>query len=159
MPTPYVYGQTPLEKAAIAQRLFLIQQSKVGTGKVYVGPYKNPAITGNQGDKYSVTHPNALSQAGNNALPYSPNYGKGTNQQINVTNTYLGVVARLNYNGGSKEDRDGVLGITDSGRNAQLILNATIFGYGGVGPAGGASIGFEYKKPSLTAFNTGKITY
>jgi hypothetical protein len=158
MPTPYVYGQTPLEKAAIAQRLFLIQQSKVGTGKVYVGPYKNPVITGNLGDKYSVTHPNALSNAGNNALPYTPSYGKGTNQQINVTNTQLGVVARLNYDGGSKEDRDGVLGISDSGRNAQLQLNTTTFGYG-PGPTPGPSIGFQYAKPSLTAFNTGKIIY
>jgi hypothetical protein len=38
------------------------------------------------------------------------------------------------------------------------MLNASIFGYGGPGPAGGPSIGFQYKKPSLTV-NTGKIIY
>jgi hypothetical protein len=152
MPTPYIYGQTPLEKAAIAQRLWLIQQSKVGTGKVYVGPYKNPAITGMLGGIYSLTHTNAKADT------ITPSYGKGTNQQIDVTNTYKGVVARLNYDGGSKEDRDGVLGITNSGRNAQLQLNSTTFGYG-PGPTPGPSIGFQYAKPSLTAFNTGKIIY
>ena len=151
MPTPYIYGQTPLEAAAITQRLFLIQQSKVGTGKIYVGPYKNPIITGKATDAYSVTHPNALSDTN------TPSYGKGTGQQIDVVDTYKGVVARLNYAGGSKEDRDGILTIINSGRNAQLQLNASTWGLG-PGPTPGPSIGTQYTKPNI-ALNTGIIKF
>jgi len=153
MPTPYIYGQTPLEKFAIAQRLFLIQQTKVGTGKYYGGPYKNSVITGNNAfnDEYNLFHTRALSVAG---IPYTPSYGKGTGEQINIINTYKGVVARFNFDGGSIEDRDA--------RNAQLIFNATIFGLGpgttlsstGLGP----KIGGQYSKPNI-ALNTGKIIF
>jgi hypothetical protein len=122
MPTPYIYGQTPLEKAAITQRLWLIQQTKVGTGKVYSGPYKNPVITGNLGDKYSVTHTNAVADT------TTPSYGKGTGDQIDVNDTKKGITARYNYNGGSFEDINGQPN-QGSGRSNLTTLNSTRFGY------------------------------
>jgi hypothetical protein len=133
MPTPYIYGQTPLEKFAIngnpsygnSGRLWLIQQSKVGTGKYpYAGPYKNPDITGNQGDKYSVTHTNAKADT------VSPYLGKGTGNQIDVVDTYKGVTARINYAGGSLEDIKGNVTNGGLGREKQQLLNSTTWGYG-----------------------------
>lgn len=157
MPTPYIYGQTPLEKYAIngnptywgnTGRLWLIQQSKVGTGKyAYSGPYKNPDITGNIGDKYSVTHTNAISDT------KSPYLGKGTGDQIDIVNTKNGITARYNYNGGSKEDIDGVASQNGSGRKSQIILNSTICGYG---PKG---LGFkEYDKQPDMSKNKGQVS-
>jgi hypothetical protein len=156
MPTPYIYGQTPLEKFAIngnplygnSGRLWLIQQSKVGTGKyAYSGPYKNPVITGNLGDKYSVTHTNAVADT------TSPYLGKGTGDQIDVNDTKKGITARYNYNGGSFEDINGVSSQVGSGRKAQQVLNSTICGYGP------KSIGYkEYdKQPDMSA-NKGQVS-
>lgn len=141
MPTPYIYGQTPLEKIAITQRLILIQQTKVGTGKQYGGPYKNSVITGNIADEYSVNHTNAISDT------KTPSYGKGTGQQIDVNNTKNGIVARYNYNGGSDEDRNGVPSQQGSGRVNQTNLNNTTWGYTPTN---------EYKIPDISV-NSGKV--
>ncbi len=157
MPTPYIFGQTPLENYAIngnpkiwgsTGRLWLIQQSKVGTGKSYLGPYKNPIITGKKEDAYNLSHPNSISD------DKTPSYGKGTNQPIDDVNTYNGVVARLNYKGGNFEDINGVtvnnVALNDgSGRNGNFSKNLASWGYGP---------GKEYTKPDITK-NNGKVIY
>jgi hypothetical protein len=155
MPTPYVYGQTPLEKFAIngnplygnSGRLWLIQQSKVGTNKyAYSGPYKNPDITGNQGHKYSVTHTNAVADT------ISPYLGKGTGNAIDVVDTQKGITARNNYAGGSFEDINGVPNQIGSGRRAQQVLNSTTCGYGP------KSLSYnEYDKQPDMTLNRGQV--
>lgn len=154
MPQVYNGSQSPLEKFAIygnpqygsSGRLWLINQTKIGTGKYpFRGPYKNPAITNNAGDKYTATHTNALSNTN------SPFNGKGTGNQIDVTNTYNGVTARNNYNGGNEEDRLGVASQPGSGRNPQIIANAGLWGYGPQAIAGG-----RYLAPNMSQ-NTGQV--
>ena len=155
MPTIYNGSQSPLEYYAIngnpnpgsgpyagLGRLQLIQQTKVGTGKyVYAGPYKNPTITGNIGDKYSATHTNAMADAS------SPYNGKGTGDGIN-----FGVYAAItNYAGGSIEDINGVSTSIGSGRNSQVVLNAGLWGYG---PS--VIAGSNYTSPN-TGGNIGQV--
>jgi hypothetical protein len=154
MPTPYIFGQTPLENYAIngnstywgpTGRLWLMQQTKVGTGKAYQGPYKNPTITGNKGDEYSVVHTNSVSDN------KKPSYGKGTGNQIDVNDTYNGVTARNNYNGGSFEDRKGVASQIGSGREGAFTKNVGLWGYAP------KTYGKEYNKQPDMAKNIGQV--
>jgi hypothetical protein len=129
MPQIYNGHQSPLENFAIhgnpiypgTGRLAIIGQSKVGTAKYpYRGPYKNPDITGDVNDKYSINHTNALADSN------SPYNGKGTNDGV-----HAGVYqASVNYAGGSTEDINGTPSQGGSGRNQQITLNASLFGYG-----------------------------
>lgn len=154
MPTPYNGGQSPLEQFAIngnpmypgSGRIANINTSFIGTTKyAFQGPYKNPVITGNANDKYSVTHTNAISDS------LSPYNGKGTGDLIDMVNTYNGVTARANYNGGSIEDRLGVPSQPGSGRSPQITNNAALWGYG---PS--AVAGSDYIAPN-TSQNIGQV--
>lgn len=155
MPNPYNGGQSPLEYYAIngnpmypgSGRIANINVSYIGTNKyAYAGPYKNPTITGNQNDKYGATHTNAVSDS------TSPYNGKGTGDQIDMGNSYNGIAARHNYNGGSVEDRLGAVSLPGSGRNPQITNNAALWGYG---PS--AIAGSNYTHPN-TSQNVGQVT-
>lgn len=150
MPTIYNGGQSPLENFALygnpiypgTGRLAIINQSSVGLGKyVYQGPYKNQVITSNPNTEYSANHTNAVSDT------TSPYNGKGTGN--GVTNGVYGAIN--NYNGGSIEDRNGVIGIVGSGRNPQITLNAGTWGYGPTPIAGS-----NYVTPN-TSGNIGQV--
>lgn len=154
MPTPYNGGQSPLEYYAIngnpmypgSGRYANIGTTFIGTTKyTFKGPYKNPVLTGNANDKYSATHTNAI----NDTL--SPYNGKGTNSPIDVVNTYNGVTARVNYNGGNIEDINGVASQPGSGRNPLVTTNAGLWGYGPT-PIAGA----DYTHPNTSA-NIGQV--
>ena len=154
MPQVYNGGQSPLEFYAIngnpaypgSGRIALLGTSFIGTGKyAFQGPYKNPVISGSQNTKYSLTHTNAISDS------TSPYNGKGTNSQIDMTNTYNGITARVNYAGGSVEDRLGVISLPGSGRNPQIVNNAALWGYGPAVIAGG-----NYVAPNMSQ-NIGQV--
>ena len=150
MPQIYNGSQSPLEDFAIngnplypgTGRLAIIQQTKIGTGKyVFQGPYKNPAITGNANDKYGATNTNALSDI------LSPFNGRGTGDGV-----LAGVYGAIeNYAGGNQEDKLGVPSQAGSGRNPQITLNSTIWGYGPFQIAGS-----KYISPN-TALNIGQV--
>lgn len=103
--TPYNGGQSPLEAAAIAQRAFLIP----------INTYNNAA----QANTYTATHTRALSDQ------TTPVYGKGSGQFLDIEN-YAGVGGEYDING-----NQGLYG--GSGRNPELILNSSLWGYGPVG--------------------------
>lgn len=152
MPQVYNGEQSPLEYYAIngnpiypgTGRLAIIQQTKIGTGKYkYAGSYKNPEITGNVNDAYSVNHTQAKAD---NQTPYN---GKGTGDGISLGN----YVAATNYNGGSTEDINGAIGQGGSGRNPQITANAGIWGYGPYQISGS-----NYVSPD-TSKNKGQVTF
>lgn len=150
MPTIYNGGQSPLEYYAIygntlypgSGRMAIINQTAIGTGKyAFQGPYKNPDISGNVNDKYTVTNTNAIHDA------TSPYNGRGTGDGISQ-----GVYGAItNYNGGNTEDINGVPSQAGSGRNQEITLNAATWGYGPAVIAGG-----NYVSPN-TALNVGQV--
>lgn len=151
MPQIYNGEQSPLEYYAIngnplypgSGRMAIIQQTKIGTTKYQYTSYKNPEITGNANDKYSVNHTNAISD---NETPYN---GKGTGDGIS-----LGMYSAIeNYNGGSIEDINGTVAVVGSGRNQQIKLNASTWGYGPDVVAGS-----RYVSPD-TSKNSGQVIF
>lgn len=150
MPQIYNGGQSPLEYYAIngnplypgSGRLAIIQQTRIGNTKYnFQGPYKNPQITGNLNDQYSLTNTNAISDT------VSPYNGRGTGDGVN--NGVYGAI--YNYNGGNVEDINGTVGVQGSGRNPQVTLNAGIWGYGP-----NVIAGSNYISPD-TAANIGQV--
>ncbi len=151
MPTVYNGEQSPLEYYAIngnpiypgSGRMAIIQQTKIGTTKYKYSSYKNPEITGNVNDKYTINHTNALAD---NETPYN---GKGTGDGVS-----LGMYAAIeNYKGGSTEDINGTTSQAGSGRNQQIQLNAGTWGYGPDIVAGS-----RYVSPNTTK-NSGQVTF
>lgn len=151
MPQVYNGQQSQLEYYAIngrteypgSGRMAIIQQTKIGTTKYQYTSYKNPLITGNPNDMYSVTHTNAISD---NETPYN---GKGTGDGVS-----LGMYSAIeNYGGGSIEDINGAVSQPGSGRNPQIRLNAGTWGYGP-----DAIAGSRYVAPD-TSKNTGQVTF
>jgi hypothetical protein len=150
MPQIYNGGQSPLEFYAIngnplypgSGRLAIIQQTKIGLTKYnFQGPYKNPQITGNINDQYGLNNTNAVSDT------LSPYNGRGTGD--GVSNGVYGAI--YNYAGGNTEDINGTLGVQGSGRNPQVTLNASIWGYGPTQISGS-----DYVIPN-TAANVGQV--
>ena len=150
MPQVYNGGQSPLEYFAIhghpdvpnSGRNALINTSFIGKEKYpYKGPYRNPEITGNANDSYKATHTNALADS------TSPYNGKGTGDGLSQ-GVYQAIV---NYNGGSIEDIKGVANENGSGRNPQIGLNVSTWGYGPSQLAGSG-----YKAPDMSG-NKGQI--
>lgn len=151
MPTIYNGGQSQLEHYAIngnasvnggLGRPVLTNQTKIGTGKyAFAGPYKNSIITGNANDEYGVNNTNALADS---ATPYN---GKGTGDGV-----VLGEFGAItNYLGGSTEDINGIDSLVGSGRNQQITLNQSIWGYGPI-QLGGE----DYTTPDTSA-NVGQV--
>lgn len=123
MPTNYNGGQSPLEAAAIAQRDFLIPKNT----------YNNYANTNEYGSK----HTRALSDTN------TPIYGKGSGQFLDIYN-YGGV-------GGDWDIHGNQANSIGSGRNPELILNASTWGYGPSQVAGS-----DYAAPN-TSLNKGQV--
>ena len=123
MPTIYNGGQSPLEVAAIAQRNFLIPQNI----------YNNYAVA----NEYTATHTRALSDT------LTPIYGKGSGQFLDIFN-YGGVGGDRDINGNQAYS-------IGSGRNPELILNASTWGYGPSQVAGS-----DYVHPN-TSLNIGQV--
>lgn len=151
MPQVYNGEQSPLEYYAIhgrteypgSGRMAIIQQTKIGTTKFQYTSYKNPEITGNVNDMYTINHTHAKSDS------ETPYIGKGTGDGIS-----LGMYSAIeNYGGGSVEDINGVIGQAGSGRNPQIKLNAGTWGYGPDAVAGS-----RYVSPDTTK-NSGQVTF
>ena len=98
---PYNGGQTPLEAAAIAARATLIP----------INIYNNAAPA----NEYTATHTRALSDG------LTPVYGKGSGGFLDINN-YGGV--------GGSYDINGNANYAGSGRNPEMSLNNTLWGYG-----------------------------
>lgn len=159
MPQIYNGSQSPLEYFALngrpeyagSGRLAIIQSTKIGETKyTFQGPYKNPDISGTQNTKYSALHTNARADA------LSPYNGKGTGNNIDISNTENGVTARHNWNGGSVEDINGIASLVDSGRNKQYQKNAGLWGYGPGSEPNAPAIGSKYVTPN-TSLNIGQV--
>jgi hypothetical protein len=120
--TPYNGGQSPMEAAAIAARATLIP----------INTYNNYAAA----NEYTATHTRALSDK------TTPVYGKGSGGFLDIDN-YGGVGGTLDVNGSSS--------YAGSGRNPELSLNNSLWGYG---PAGLNMTG--YKQPN-TSLNKGQV--
>lgn len=120
---PYNGGQSPLEAAAIAQRAFLIPTNI----------YNNVASS----NEYSATHTRALSDQ------TTPVYGKGSGQFLDISN-YGGVGGDYDINGNQSL-------YNGSGRNPQITLNASLWGYGPNQIAGS-----YYTQPN-TSLNIGQV--
>jgi hypothetical protein len=123
MPTIYNGGQTPLEAAAIAQRNILIPQNI----------YNNYAVA----NEYTATHTRALSDT------TTPIYGKGSGGFLDIFN-YSGVGGDRDINGNQAYS-------IGSGRNPEITLNASIWGYGPTQVAGS-----DYTMPN-TSLNVGQV--
>lgn len=123
MPTVYNGGQSPLEAAAIAQRNILIP----------INTYNNFAAA----NTYTATHTRALSDT------TTPIYGKGSGQFLDIYN-YGGVGGDWDINGNQANS-------VGSGRNQELTLNASTWGYGPSQVAGS-----NYTSPN-TALNIGQV--
>ena len=119
---PYNGKQSPLEAAAIAARAALIP----------INTYNNVAPA----NEYTATHSRALSD---NTTPVN---GKGSGGFLDIDN-YAGVGGSLDVNGSAAN--------AGSGRNQELSLNNSLFGYG---PAGLNMT--PYKAPDTSA-NKGQI--
>lgn len=131
MPTVYNGGQSPLEIAAIARRNILIP----------INTYNNYS----QPNEYNTTHTRALADS------VTPKWGKGTGDGYVVN---VGYGAILNYAGGGDLDINGDQGNSvGSGRNPQISLNASIWGYGPSQVAGS-----NYTIPN-TAGNIGQVIF
>jgi hypothetical protein len=162
MPTPYNGGQSPLEYYALngnpsnggLGRPALLNETRL----MYNASFKNPQITGSPNDAYQVTHTNAM---GDVTTPYR---GKGTNQDVDMTNTYNGFISRHNYAGGDDFDIMGSntalgAGISQAGngigRQSSLVLNVATWGYS-PDQTGGGSTTNEYTHPD-TSGNIGQV--
>ena len=121
--TPYNGGQSPLEAAAIAARATLIP----------INIYNSFAPS----NEYSATHTRALSDT------TTPVYGKGSGQYLDIEN-YAGV--------GGEYDIHGNVGLyIGSGRNPQITLNGSLWGYGPV------ALGFQNYQHPDTSQNIGQV--
>lgn len=161
-PVPYNGNQSRLEYYAIngnttvnggLGRPVLLNQTSLYYGK----SFKNP-LYGSPNDVYGLSHTNSINDT---ATPYR---GKGTNNTIDVANTFNGVTARYNYKGGDKFDIDGgnagmKAGVSLAGqaigRYKSLIVNQTTWGYS-PDQTGGGSITNNYKTPNMS-LNVGQV--
>jgi hypothetical protein len=123
MPTIYNGGQSPLEAAAITQRNILIPKNT----------YNNVSVSNN----YGATHTRAVSDT------TTPIHGKGSGQFLDIFN-YGGVGGEWDVNGNQANS-------IGSGRNPELTLNASIWGYGPSQVAGS-----DYTTPNTT-LNRGQV--
>ena len=123
MPTNYNGGQSPLEAAAIAQRNILIP--------------KNTYNNFSNSNEYGATHTRAISDT------KTPVYGKGSGQFLDLYN-YAGVGGDWDINGNQANS-------IGSGRNPELTLNASTWGYGPSQVAG-----TNYKQPNMS-LNVGQV--
>jgi hypothetical protein len=162
MPTPYNGSQSPLEYYALNGN-----PSNGGLGRpallntttlFYLASFKNPDITGNPNDEYTTTHTNAI---GDVTTPYR---GKGTNDNVDMNNTWNGYTGRHNYRGGDDFDIMGGNGALQAGvsqagmgigRQSSLVLNVATWGYG-PDQTGGGSTTNEYTQPD-TSGNIGQV--
>ena len=119
---PYNGGQSPLEAAAIAARATLIP----------INTYNNYAPA----NEYSSTHTRALSDS------TTPIYGKGSGGFLDIDN-YGGVGGDLDINGSTN--------YAGSGRNSEIGLNNSLWGYG---PNGLGMITYQHPNTSL---NIGQV--
>ena len=119
---PYNGDQTPLELAAIAARATLIP----------INTYNNVATS----NEYTATHTRALSDS------LTPKYGKGSGGFLDIDN-YGGVGGTFDINGNSI--------YAGSGRNPELALNNSLWGYG---PTGLGMIVYQHPNTSL---NIGQV--
>lgn len=161
-PVPYNGGQSRLEYYALngntsvnggLGRPTLINQTTL----YYQSSFKNP-LFGSTNDVYGLTHTNAIKDT---ATPYR---GKGTGNGVDVVNTYNGITARHNYNGGDSFDVLGgnaglQAGISLAGqglgRQTSLVLNQGTWGYSPDQTGGGATTN-EYQHPNTSA-NIGQV--
>lgn len=120
--TPYNGGQSPMEAAAIAARATLIP----------INTYNNYAPS----NEYTSTHTRALSDS------TTPVYGKGSGGFLDIDN-YGGVGGTFDINGNSI--------YAGSGRNPELSLNNSLWGYG---PAGLSMTVYQHPNTSL---NIGQV--
>jgi hypothetical protein len=111
-----------MEAAAIAARAILIP---INTYNNYASP-----------NEYSPTHTRALSDS------TTPVYGKGSGGFLDIDN-YGGVGGDFDINGNSS--------YAGSGRNPELSLNNSLWGYG---PAGLSMTAYQYPDTSL---NIGQV--
>ena len=119
---PYNGGQTPMEAAAIAARAILIP---INTYNNYASP-----------NEYSPTHTRALSDS------TTPVYGKGSGGFLDIDN-YGGVGGDFDINGNSS--------YAGSGRNPELSMNNSLWGYGPVG------LGMTVYQHPDTSLNIGEV--
>ena len=119
---PYNGGQSPLEAAAIAARATLIP----------INTYNNYAPA----NEYTATHTRALSDS------TTPVYGKGSGQFLDINN-YVGV--------GGSYDIFGNPTYAGSGRNPEMSMNNSIWGYG---PQG---LNMQNYTAPNTALNVGQV--
>ena len=161
-PVPYNGGQSRLEYYALngnvtvnggLGRPVLINQTTL----YYGHSFKNPLLS-SPNDIYGLVHTNAI-----NDIP-TPFRGKGTNDGINVTNTYMGMMARNNYKGGDDFDINGgnagmQAGVSIAGqaigRKSSLVLNFSTWGYQPDQSGAGADTDW-YHHPN-TALNVGQV--
>lgn len=123
MPQNYNGKQSPLEAAAIIARGTLLPKN-----------YYNNFATANN---YTATHTRALSDS------LTPVYGKGSGNFLDIEN-YTGVGGDFDINGNQGNS-------IGSGRNPELTLNSSLWGYG---PAG---LGMtNYVSPDTTK-NIGQV--
>lgn len=123
MPTVYNGNQSPLEAAAIAARASLIP----------INTYNNFAAA----NEYTATHTRALSDS------TTPIYGKGSGQFLDIDN-YSGVGGDWDINGNASNS-------VGSGRNPQMSLNNSTWGYG---PNGLGMTNYQHPNTSL---NIGQV--
>jgi len=163
MPTIYNGGQSQLEFYAIngnvsvnggLGRPVLINT----TSLFYNASFKNPQITGNANDAYSLGHTNAIHDT------QTPLRGKATNDIYDANNSHNGYVERYNFNGGDDFDiLGGNAGLqagtsiagTSLGRKSTLTLNAGYWGYG-PGTIVPGQPGASYLYPNTSA-NIGQV--
>jgi len=119
---PYNGGQSPMEAAAIAARATLIP----------INTYNNYAPA----NEYTATHTRALSDS------TTPVYGKGSGGFLDIDN-YGGVGGDYDINGNSI--------YAGSGRNPEIGLNNSLWGYG---PVGLGMTGYQHPNTSL---NVGQV--
>jgi hypothetical protein len=119
---PYNGGQTPMEAAAIAARAMLIP----------INTYNNYAPS----NEYTATHTRALSDS------TTPIYGKGSGGFLDIDN-YGGVGGDFDINGNSS--------YVGSGRNPELSMNNSLWGYGPVG------LGMIVYQTPDTSLNIGQV--
>jgi len=123
MPKVYNGGQAPLEVAAIAARKATLP----------INTYNNVAPA----NEYTATHTRALSD---NTTPI---YGKGSGQFLDINN-YAGVGGDWDINGNQANS-------VGSGRNQEMSLNSSTWGYG---PAGLSMTNYQHPNTSL---NLGQV--
>ena len=163
-PVPYNGNQSRLEWYAINGNTTvnggLGRQALLNAPNLmYTKSFKNK-IYGDPGgsDIYTEKHTNAI----NDAL--TPYRGKATNNNIDTVDTFNGVTARYNYNGGDKFDIDGGNISMDAGyskagvglgRKLSLAKNQTTWGYS-PDQTGAVTNVNAYKAPNMTA-NKGQV--